>query len=121
VSDPFAAAWENATLGRSITHREHVRISWGLLREHGRAEGERRIVAGTERNCDAAGAGDRFDEPLTRRWVDVIADALAKTPGADFDAFLAANPELERSDLVGEPLWRAPEHRESAEPPATGR
>jgi hypothetical protein len=106
VSDPFAQAWEDATLGRRITHREHVRISWVLLREHGRAEGERRILDGTERNCDAAGAGERFDEDLTRRWVEVIAAALDRTPADDFDAFLAANPELERSDLVGEPLWR---------------
>ncbi len=92
VSDPFADLWENGRLGRSITHREHVRISWVLLTEHGRDEGERRILAGTEPNCDAAGAGERFDEPLTRRWTEVIADAVARTPGADFDAFLPRTP-----------------------------
>jgi hypothetical protein len=77
-----------------------------LLRRHGRGEGGTRIVDGTRRNCEAMGVPDRFDEGLTRRWVNEIADALEEHDAATFAEFIGEHPELERSDLLGLPLWR---------------
>jgi hypothetical protein len=77
-----------------------------LLRRHGVEDGGRRIVDGTRRNCEALDVPDRFDEALTRRWIDVVAGALADDAAGDVEAFLRANPELARSDLLGAPAWR---------------
>jgi hypothetical protein len=107
-ADALCDAWEAAGLGRSITHLEHVRIAWVLVRRHGREEGGRRILAGTLRNCEALGVADRFDEPLTRRWIEAIADAVDEDAGGDVDGFLRAHPELARSDLLGSPTWKRP-------------
>jgi riboflavin synthase len=101
----LVAAWEAASLGRSVSHLEHVEIAWELVRRHGAQEAERRLVEGTRRNCDAAGAPDRFDEGLTRRWAGAVAAAQERTPAGDFAAFLAAHPELGRGDLLGRPAW----------------
>lgn len=99
--DDLVRAWEACTLsGGGLSHIDHVRIAWVLLRRHGRVEGEQRLVDGTRANCGAYGVPDRFDATLTRRWAQAIADASEPdTEPADFDAFTAAHPCLLRSDL----------------------
>jgi hypothetical protein len=79
---------------------EHVRIARVLLIRHGRAEGERRVLEGTLRNCEAAGVPDRFDESLTRAWVEAIANALEQADGATFGEFIELHPALGRSDSI---------------------
>ena len=98
--------WEGSKLTRSITHEEHLRIARVLIRRHGRVEGSRRLVEGTRRNCELAGAAERFDEDLTRRWSERIADALEARDPDSFEAFIQLNPELTQSDLMGAPAWK---------------
>ena len=83
-----------------------MRIAVVLVLRHGREEAEARLVDVTRRACEAAGAPERFDEPLTRRWAVAVADALTETGARDAGALLAARPELFRSDLLGQPAWR---------------
>jgi hypothetical protein len=106
TDDELTDVWEACELGRSITHLEHVRIALVLLRRYGRETGGVRIAEGTQRNCVALGVADRYDESLTQRWVDAIADAVELADRGDFDAFLTAHPELGMSDLLGLPAWR---------------
>ena len=63
VSEEVVERWEAAALGRDLGHLEHVEIAWRLVRRHGRAEAERRLVAGTLRNCEAAGAPEKEAAP----------------------------------------------------------
>ena len=104
TNDELTDAWEACALGRGITHEEHLRISWTLLRRHRRDEGGKRIVDGTRRNCVALGVPERFDEALSERWVHAIGDAVGDG-GGTFEDFLNAYPELARSDLLGRPAW----------------
>jgi hypothetical protein len=104
--ETLAAEWEACMLGRSISHEEHVRIARVLVRAHGAAEAERRLVEGTRRNCVAMDAADRFDEDLTRRWSRRIADAVAEADGDLFAEFIALHPDLIRGDLLGLPRWK---------------
>lgn len=71
-----------------------------LLKRHGREAGEHRIVEGTRRNCEAGGVPERFDEALTRKWVEVVAAALEEGDAETFDRFLEQHPELGRSDSI---------------------
>ncbi|HUJ91301.1 MAG TPA: hypothetical protein VLW05_01275 [Gaiellaceae bacterium] len=103
----LADAWCACALGRSISHEEHLRISFVLLQRHGRDEGRRAIIEQTRANCDALGVLDRYDDALTRRWADALADAVERSPARDADAFLLEHPELRRGDLLGLPAWKA--------------
>lgn len=116
TDEELASAWEAGDLGRAVGHLEHVRIAVVLLRRHGAAEAERRLVAGTLRNCRLAGAEERFDEDLTRRWAQLLADTHAAAPDRTTGELLDRHPELSRGDLLGAPAWkRAP----AAAPEAT--
>jgi hypothetical protein len=95
--------WEACALGRPITHEEHVRIAWILLRRHGREEAMKRLVEGTRANCEALKVPERFDEGLTRRWGTYIADAIDADDAETIEALMRL---LWRSDLLGLPAWR---------------
>ena len=99
-------SWEACSLGRSISHEEHLRIARVLLQRHGRVEGERRILDGTRRNCEAMDAAERVDEALTHRWIARIANDLAEGNAETFERFIALHADLLRSDLLGPPRWK---------------
>jgi hypothetical protein len=106
ADEELTDAWLECSLGQSISHEEHVRISFVLLRRHGRLEDARRLVEGTRANCVALDVGDRFDLDLTERWIAGVADAVETSPATDAGAFLDAHPEFRRSDLYGPPRWK---------------
>ena len=104
--DELADAWCACALGRSISHEEHLRISFVLLRRLGPDEGRRLVVERTHANCVALDAADRYDDALTRRWADALADAVRSSDAGDADDFLAEHPEFRRGDLFGLPAWK---------------
>jgi hypothetical protein len=91
---------------RSISHEEHVRISRVLVMRHGRDEAIQRLIEGTRANCAAMGVPDRFDEALTVRWAERVADAVEDCAGESYAEFIRAHPELGRSSLLGLPAWK---------------
>ena len=103
--DALTEAWE-ATLQRSVSHEEHVRVARVLVIRHGRDEARRRLVDGTLRNCIGMNVPDRFDKDLTARWSDRIADCVEAEPGDSFEAFAARHSELLDSGLLGPPSWK---------------
>jgi hypothetical protein len=103
----LARAWEEGTLGRAITHEEHLRIAFALLRRHGRDRGRERILEGTRRNTQALGASERFDAELTGHWTDAIAEAIETSGARTFEELIQRRPELSQSDLFGAPKWHA--------------
>jgi hypothetical protein len=106
TDDELTDAWE-AVLDRSITHDEHLRIAFTLIRRWGQEEAERRLLSGTRANCEAMEAADRFDADLTARWADRIATCVGvHDEWASYDDFIARYPELQRSDLLGLPEWK---------------
>jgi hypothetical protein len=106
TDDELTDAWE-AVLGRPITHDEHLRIAFTLIRRWGQEAG-RRLLIGTQANCEAMGAADRFDADLTARWAERIG-ACVEVDGErarSYDDFIARHPELRRGDLLGLPEWK---------------
>jgi hypothetical protein len=100
----FLSAFEDGTLQEDFTHRSHVRMAWLVLRTDGRNRGTERILAGLRRFTAAKGAEAKFHLTLTLVWIRLVEAALVKGPvkqgsDQDFDAFLAAHPELNESGL----------------------
>jgi hypothetical protein len=98
--------WLRCALGRGISHEEHLRISFVLLRRHGRVEGSRLIAEGTRDNCAALDAAARYDHELTARWTAGLADALEQSDAEDAQVFLDENPQFRHSHLYGRPAWQ---------------
>lgn len=99
-------AWLGCELGRAISHEEHLRISFVLLRRHGRVGGSRRIAEGTLQNCEELDAAGRYDDELTQRWTAALADALEESDAQDAQEFLLRHPHFRQSDLYGPPAWK---------------
>ena len=99
--DALTDAWERGEqLPGGISHQQHVRIAWVLLRRHERAVAVRRLLAGTQQACAAHGVPEKFDRALTLRWIKAIADALDRDGhGRSADQYLEAHPELRRGKL----------------------
>lgn len=98
----FLAAVEAATWpGANFKHREHVRLAWLCLREHGFDSGLARVRTLIQRYAAALGATGKYHETLTRAWVELVQVGLEAAPGVtSFDAFLEARPELSDSRLL---------------------
>ena len=106
TDDELTDGWE-AVLGRAVTHEQHLRIAYTLIRRHGRDEARRRLLAGTLANCEAMDAAERFDTDLTVRWSDHVASCVEVGDGAgSFETFIERHPDLRRSDLLGLPAWK---------------
>jgi hypothetical protein len=104
--EELTAAWEAASLGRAVTHHEHVRIAWLLISTFGRSEGTRRVKDGTLRNCVTMASPQRFDPSLTDRWSSAIADVVETSTADTSSEFLDEHPELLESDRFGLPAWK---------------
>jgi hypothetical protein len=99
TDDELTDAWlAGERLGGGVSHEQHVRIAWVLIRRYGGAEAEERLVAGTRRACEVHDVLDKFDEALTRRWARAIAELVDRDgSGVSAAAFIAAHPALGQS------------------------
>ena len=94
--DEFLHAFFSAELPNSdFHHRDHLRLTWLLVRRHGRAEAETRVAEGIQHFAAVHGHAARYHDTMTRFWVRLVAHAVVHRPGIeDFEAFLATYPML---------------------------
>ena len=91
LADGFASG----TLGPGdFHHRDHVRLAWVYLRRYGHNDAERRLLEGLRAFATRAGKAEKFDAPLTRRWLALIDSARQSAAAQSFDELIAAHPEL---------------------------
>jgi hypothetical protein len=75
-------------------HREHLRLAWRELREHGREVALGRIEGAIRHVAEAHGAPDKYHRTMTEAWAALVGYHLAEEPGLEFDAFLERFPGL---------------------------
>jgi hypothetical protein len=104
TDDELTDAWSaGERFDGGVSHEQHVRIAWVLIRRHGGDEAEERLVAGTRRACEVHGVLAKFDETLTRRWARAIAELVERDgAGASAADFIAAHPALGQSNRFRE-------------------
>lgn len=81
-------------------HRDHLRLTWALLRQVGEDEATRRITSGIHHFAAAHGQAAKYHETMTRFWVRIVAHTMAARPDiASFEKHLATFPMLLEKEL----------------------
>jgi hypothetical protein len=91
----FIDRFESCTLDSSdFPHRAHVRLAWLFLRELPPLEALARFVTGLQRFAASIGAAGLYHETITWAYLLLIHERMQRAPAADFEEFVAANPDL---------------------------
>ena len=89
--DPFLRALESGTFpAAEMNHRAHLRLAW-VLRQRGQLDS---LPALLQRYVSAIGAASKYDEALTRWWMQRI----ASHPATSLDELLAAFGQTKAGD-----------------------
>jgi hypothetical protein len=101
TDDEFLRAFFSLTLPASaFHHRDHLRLTWLVVRRHGAAAAHEVVSAGIRRFAEIHGHSGRYHETLTGFWVRLVAHAAgAAGDVGDFDGFLRSYPPLLDSQL----------------------
>ena len=90
----FAAAFENATLEEEFHHRDHVRMGWIYLREHGLLDALARFSAALRRYAASKGKPDRYHETITFAFLLLIYERMQRSGASTWEEFEPANSDL---------------------------
>lgn len=83
-------------------HREHLRVSYGLLERHAFPEALLHLARGLRWLAAKAGKPEAYHETMTAAFLALVAERRLRRDYADAKDFLARNPELLRKDLLRE-------------------
>lgn len=79
-------------------HAAHVAVAWAMLRRHDFTDAVAHFGAGIRYLAAAGGAPEKYNATITVVFLSLIAERIR--PDEDFDAFVAANPDLMHKEAV---------------------
>jgi hypothetical protein len=90
--DPaFVAAFRDTTLPTSaFHHRDHVRMAWLYVREHGPMDAAPRFATDLQAFARATGVPGLYHATITGAYIALIVERQHDTPAETWDAFAAA-------------------------------
>ncbi|MBV8523159.1 MAG: flavin reductase [Acetobacteraceae bacterium] len=99
--DEFIATFEQGGFDAgAFRHQAHIRMAWLYVRRLGSEAAIHRVAAGIQQLAKAHGTETVYHDTMTRAWVYIVADAIAKSPSASFTEFVAQNPQLLEKQLL---------------------
>jgi len=76
-------------------HRDHLRLTWFLIRQFGMERAMELTAGGIRRFATRHGQEGKYHETMTRFWVRIVGHAIEARPDiVEFGAFLEAFPWL---------------------------
>ena len=101
TDNAFVEAFLTGSLpSQRFRHRDHLRLTWALVRLTGVEAAMKRITSGIRYFATQHGQAEKYHETMTRFWVRIVAHAVAaRSDITTFDEFLAAFPLLLEKDL----------------------
>ena len=101
TDDDFVTAFLSGSLPPTqFHHRDHVRLTWALVRLTGAEAAMKRVTSGIRYFATRHGHAEKYHETMTRFWVLLVGHMVAARPDiTTFDEFLAAFPILLDKDL----------------------
>jgi hypothetical protein len=110
--DLLEAFQAGAIDGSEFRHEHHVRVAWGLARQHGHEAGLRRMIAGIRQMCARAGHPEAYHHTITRAWFELVADAEDLADGSIlFDRKLLSSYYTPERLSEGREGWVEPDLR----------
>ncbi len=101
TDDEFVTAFLSGSLPNSqFHHRDHLRLTWVLIRLTGEEQAMKRVTSGIRYFATQHGHAAKYHETMTRFWVLIVGHMVAARPDiTTFDDFLTAFPMLLDKDL----------------------
>jgi hypothetical protein len=101
TDDEFVTAFLTGKLPPTqFHHRDHLRLTWVLVRLTGVEAAMKRVTSGIRYFASQHGQAEKYHETMTRFWVLLVGHMVATRPDiATFDDFLTAFPMLLDKDL----------------------
>ena len=101
TDDDFVTAFLSGSLPPTqFHHRDHLRLTWTLIRLTGEEQAMKRVTSGIRYFATQHGHAEKYHETMTRFWVLLVGHMVAARPDiTTFDEFLAAFPMLLDKDL----------------------
>jgi hypothetical protein len=93
----FLGAFDDTIL-EPFHHRDHLRVTFLYLRQFGEQGTRQRLGPAILRYAAARNGAEKYHETITQAWIRLVASASAQV--GDFEAMLAANPQLLDKNLV---------------------
>jgi hypothetical protein len=96
TDDDFVRAVQDGSLPPDrFHHRDHLRLSWCLIRQLGAEPAAAAVAATIQRYAAHHGQAAKYHETLTRFWVRILVHCMAARPDlGTFDDFIADYPVL---------------------------
>jgi hypothetical protein len=91
----------------TFSHRMHVEAALALVDETDFLDAANRYQRAIRRLAERAGAPQKANVTITLAFLALIAERRANAPDDDCEAFLAANPDLLRKDVLAR--WYGPD------------
>ena len=101
ADDEFVTAFLSGSLPPTqFHHRDHLRLTWALVRLTGVEAAMKRVTSGIRYFATQYGQAEKYHETMTRFWVLLVGHMVAaRLDITTFDEFLAAFPMLLEKDL----------------------
>lgn len=101
TDDEFVHAFLSGDLPPAqFHHRDHLRLSWCLIRQHGTEAATQMITTGIQQFAAQHGQAEKYHETLTRFWVRIVGHLIEARPDiTEFPTLLATFPRLLDKDL----------------------
>jgi hypothetical protein len=93
----FLGAFDDTIL-EPFHHRDHLRVTFLYLRQFGEQGTRQRLGPAILRYAAARNGAEKYHETITQAWIRLVASASAQV--GDFEAMLAANPQLLDKNLL---------------------
>ena len=95
IAADLVARFEDGTVPPwAFGHREHVYVAWVYLRAEPFEDAAPRFVKNLKAFAARHGASSKYHATITWALLALIAEAIDACPELDFEALLAARPEL---------------------------
>lgn len=101
TDDDFVRAFLDGSLPPAqFQHRDHLRLSWALIRRLGVTQAGDAISTGIQHFAAQHKQSQKYHETLTRFWILLVGHMVEARPDiADFNAFVTTFPQLLDKDL----------------------
>lgn len=95
-SEGLLSRFENDALrAGGFQHRDHVHLTWLLLRKYTLLESLNKLSRGLQQMAASAGAAEKYHETITWAYTFLINERICEEPAShSFESFVTDNPDL---------------------------